>query len=89
MSSPVADYFAGKTLMLTGGTGFIGKVLVEKLLRCCPDVEKIYLLIRPKAGKDPVDRIKKEFSDCKVSDSDSDSFCTFPFSILYGSCFGC
>lgn len=66
MSSPVADYFAGKTLMLTGGTGFIGKVLVEKILRCCPDVDKIYLLIRPKAGQDPVDRIKKEFSDCKV-----------------------
>lgn len=67
MSSQVGDYFAGKTVMLTGGTGFIGKVLVEKLLRCCPDVDKIYLLIRPKAGQDPVDRIRKEFSDCKVS----------------------
>lgn len=68
MSSQVGDYFAGKTVMLTGGTGFIGKVLVEKLLRCCPDVDKIYLLIRPKAGQDPVDRIRKEFSDCKLFD---------------------
>ncbi|KAJ8024079.1 Fatty acyl-CoA reductase 1 [Holothuria leucospilota] len=65
MNSPVADYFAGKTIMLTGGTGFIGKVLVEKILRCCPDVDKFYLLIRPKAGQDPQQRIKKEFVECK------------------------
>lgn len=67
MNSPVADYYAGKTIMLTGGTGFIGKVLVEKILRCCPDVDKFYLLIRPKAGQDPQQRIKKEFVECKVS----------------------
>ena len=30
----------------------MGKVLVEKLLRSCPDIATIYLLMRPKRGND-------------------------------------
>jgi len=37
---------AGKAILITGSTGFVGKVLVEKILRSCPEVGKIYLLIR-------------------------------------------
>lgn len=43
------DYYAGKTLLVTGGTGLVGKVLVEKLLRDLPQVRRIYVLIRPRA----------------------------------------
>nr|XP_054762145.1 uncharacterized protein LOC129268642 isoform X2 [Lytechinus pictus] len=42
----VGDFYAGKTLMITGATGFIGKVMLEKLLRCCPDIRKVFLLVR-------------------------------------------
>ncbi|KAL5286797.1 hypothetical protein ACFFRR_008046 [Megaselia abdita] len=59
----VAKTFAGQVLFITGGTGFLGKVLVEKLLRACPDIKKLYLLIRPKYGKDPQVRIKDIFSN--------------------------
>ncbi|XP_011870261.1 PREDICTED: putative fatty acyl-CoA reductase CG5065 isoform X2 [Vollenhovia emeryi] len=38
-------------------TGFLGKVLIEKLLRSCPDIFKIYVLIRPKKDKCPASRM--------------------------------
>jgi len=43
-----------------GGTGFLGKVLIEKLLRSCPDISVIYLLIREK-DKCPESRLDEMF----------------------------
>ena len=45
-------YLRGKTVLLTGGTGFLGKVIVERLLRCAPDIGRIYLLIRTRREPD-------------------------------------
>jgi thioester reductase-like protein/1-acyl-sn-glycerol-3-phosphate acyltransferase len=44
----IASKYAGRTVFITGATGFVGKIIVEKLLRSCPDVRRIYLLIRAK-----------------------------------------
>lgn len=44
------DYYNGKSIFITGATGFLGKVLLEKLLRSCSGVEKIYILLRSKRG---------------------------------------
>jgi long-chain acyl-CoA synthetase len=44
----IREYFAGKTVLVTGATGFLGKAIVEKILRSLPDLGRIYLLIRPK-----------------------------------------
>jgi fatty acyl-CoA reductase len=37
--------------------GFIGKVMVEKLLRSCPGIENIYLLARAKKDKSMDERL--------------------------------
>lgn len=46
----VVEFYNGKNILITGATGFMGKVLVEKLLRDCPDVNTIYILVRMKRG---------------------------------------
>ena len=51
-SGPITEWFRGRSVLVTGATGFMGKVLVEKLLRSCPDIATIYLLMRPKRGND-------------------------------------
>lgn len=55
-SSPVRSFFRGKVVFITGATGFMGKVLVEKLLRSTP-VHKLYLLIRSKKGVSTKERL--------------------------------
>lgn len=62
----IPEWYAKKHVFITGATGFMGKVLVEKLIRCCPDIEKVYLLIRPKRGKSSKERLE-EFLDTPVS----------------------
>lgn len=53
----VREFYANKEILITGGTGYLGKVLIEKLLRSCPDVKRIYVLIRPKKGNAPAKRV--------------------------------
>lgn len=61
--SPVQEYYRDATIFLTGGTGFMGKTLIEKLLRSCPHIKHIYLLVRVKKGKSPHERIDDIFQD--------------------------
>lgn len=58
----ISKIFSGKNILVTGGTGFIGKVFVEKIVRMCPEVQCLYLLVRAKRGKDPQTRLKEYFS---------------------------
>jgi fatty acyl-CoA reductase len=61
MSKPnelsIPQFYNNKSVFVTGGMGFLGKVIVEKLLRSCPGIEHIYLLARSKKGKSVSDRL--------------------------------
>lgn len=50
VSSPVKDFFAGKSIFLTGATGYVGRSLIYKLLKDF-DVKSIYIILRAKRGK--------------------------------------
>ncbi|GFT08982.1 putative fatty acyl-CoA reductase CG5065 [Trichonephila clavipes] len=56
-SSPVANFYKERSILITGATGFMGKVLVEKLLRSCSETKTIYVLLRPKEGQEPKQRL--------------------------------
>ncbi|XP_023312175.1 fatty acyl-CoA reductase 1-like isoform X2 [Anoplophora glabripennis] len=64
----VGDFFNGKYILITGGSGFIGKVLIEKLLRSCGGIEKIYVLLRKKKDKTPEERLQV-ITDYQLFDS--------------------
>ncbi|XP_040248978.2 fatty acyl-CoA reductase 8-like [Aegilops tauschii subsp. strangulata] len=73
-SSAVADCLRDKCILITGSTGYLGKLLVEKILRVQPVVKKLYLLVRaPDAtsaeqrvlseviGKDPFNLLREKY----------------------------
>ncbi|KAF5772761.1 putative oxidoreductase [Helianthus annuus] len=42
----IVDFLENKVVLVTGATGFLAKIFVEKILRVQPNVKKLYLLIR-------------------------------------------
>ncbi|XP_045770374.1 fatty acyl-CoA reductase 1-like [Maniola jurtina] len=82
----VVDFYADKTIFITGASGFIGKILIEKLLRCCPDIKVIYLLLRKKKEQSPRERLNEIINTrCfeKISDrSVFSKLCVIPGDIL-------
>ncbi|CAL7948512.1 unnamed protein product [Xylocopa violacea] len=61
--SQIRKFYAGKVILLTGFTGFLGTIILEKLLRTCTEIDKIYIMIREKKGVKVDERIKKYFEN--------------------------
>ncbi|MDX5336841.1 MAG: fatty acyl-CoA reductase [Marinobacter sp.] len=81
-SSKVLGQLRGKRVLITGTTGFLGKVVLEKLIRSVPDIGGIYLLIRGnKRHPDARSRFDNEIATSSVFDRlrsvDADWFETF------------
>lgn len=58
--SQIVEFYAGKTLFLTGVTGFLGKILLAQIFQHCPDVKKVVCLIRGRQGVSASARFEKE-----------------------------
>jgi alcohol-forming fatty acyl-CoA reductase len=54
------EAYSDKKILLTGGTGFLGTALVEKILRSLPDLGRLYLIVRPSRGKSASERFEKD-----------------------------
>ncbi len=66
-TSQIKAYFKNKSVFITGATGFLGKILIEKLIRSCYDLNKIYVLVRAKKGKLPNERVNEITDSNKVN----------------------
>ncbi|KAL7032641.1 hypothetical protein ACKWTF_007369 [Chironomus riparius] len=66
----VANFLSGKVILITGGTGFLGQCLIERLLSATPGLKKIYVLVRGKNGYTPESRIKKLMEKTLYNDLD-------------------
>jgi len=67
MSMTISDFYEEKNVFITGATGFVGKLLLEKLLFSCEKINKIYVLIREKNGHSADQRLN-DITACKVFD---------------------
>ncbi len=58
----------GSRVVLTGGTGFVGKVVLAELLRRREElgIDLIYLLIRPRGRRSPMDRFNKSLASSRA-----------------------
>jgi len=60
----VREFFRGRSVFITGGTGFLGKALLRKLLAASGDsLGCVYLLLRPKRGREPAERLAALLAD--------------------------
>ncbi|KAF6206838.1 hypothetical protein GE061_018074 [Apolygus lucorum] len=58
--SEILSFYKDKNVFITGASGFVGRLLIEKLLRVC-EVKKLYILVRAKKGTNPRERLQSIF----------------------------
>lgn len=64
----VGATLAGKTILLIGTTGFVGKVALSMLLHRYPQVGRIYCLVRPGAGNTAEQRFYRKVASSEAFD---------------------
>ena len=54
------EAYKDKAVLVTGGTGFLGTALVEKMLRSLPSLGRLYLIVRPSREKSAQERFERD-----------------------------
>ncbi|XP_073150681.1 fatty acyl-CoA reductase 2, chloroplastic-like [Henckelia pumila] len=62
----IVKFLQGKSFLITGATGFLGKIIIEKILRTAPDVHSIFVLIKAKNKEAAVGRLKNEIMNTEL-----------------------
>jgi fatty acyl-CoA reductase len=61
----IQEHFAGSTVLLTGSSGYVGALTLEKLLRST-DIKRIYVLLRAKRGESAQARLAKQLQQSAI-----------------------
>src|SRR5260221_5016062 len=64
----IAQSLRGKRIFITGATGFLGRVLVEKLLWSAPEIGKLVLLIRADRDRSVEERLNQDVFGAELMD---------------------
>jgi len=56
----IKQFYTDKTIFLSGTTGFLGKVVLEKLLRSTPGLKRVYVMVRAKKTVTIQQRLENE-----------------------------
>ncbi len=70
----IAETLQGKTVMLIGSTGFVGKVAMSMLLDRYPEIGKIVALVRPGMGNTAEDRFFTKVATSQAFDPVRDRY---------------
>ena len=65
MNYSILEHFSSGGVLLTGGSGYVGALVLEKLLRCT-NVSSIFVMLRAKKGEDVQARLSKMLNSSPV-----------------------
>ncbi|URE25888.1 fatty acyl-CoA reductase [Musa troglodytarum] len=86
-SSRIVEFLKDKSILITGSTGFLAKIFVEKVLRVQPEVKRLFLLVRAADAASANQRVQTEILEKDLfkvlRDKHGDGFHPFVASKLF------
>jgi fatty acyl-CoA reductase len=64
-SYSIVEHFSESAVLLTGASGYVGALVLEKLLRCT-NINAVYVMLRAKKGEDIQSRLNKMLNSSPV-----------------------
>lgn len=62
--SSVKNFYKNEHILIVGNSGFVGKLLISKLLSSCPQIKKITFLVNKADGAQGINsKLENLFSD--------------------------
>lgn len=65
-SYSIVEHFSESAVLLTGASGYVGALVLEKLLRCT-NINAVYVMLRAKKGEDIQSRLNKMLNSSPVT----------------------